>query len=81
MCDQISVITVYYREGMNSSILPPPRTYSEKRIERSMPALSRNNFTRIMYQRVVPKQRYIVRKSKTREMMLLPEGSVGIIKH
>jgi len=78
---QIKVITVYYFDGKNNSMLPPARNYSVKNLERSMPVLLRINFTKITYHRVLQKQRYIVRKRKTKETMLLPEGSLAIMRH
>lgn len=77
----INVITVYSREGMNSYMLPPSRTYDENRIERSIVALSRSNFTKITYQSVVPNPKYIVMKTKTSDKILLPDGLVGMIRH
>ena len=79
--DQIKVMTVYYFEGRNNSMLPPTRTYSEKNLERSMPVLLRISFTKITYHRVEQNPRYMVKKTNTKETMLLPEGLVAMMRH
>lgn len=62
-------------------MLPPTRTYSEKNTERSIDALLRTSFTRIMYQRVEQNPRYIVRNTKIRDRILLFEAFDCTSKH
>jgi hypothetical protein len=62
-------------------MLPPTCTYRENKIERSISVFSPNSFTRMMYQRVLPKLRYMVRNTKTRETMLLLVGLLAMIEH